>query len=542
MALPDSSNLLLLCIILFFGTVLGRIKIAGFSLGSLGVLFTALIFGSFGYQLHRVVFEIGLLLFVYAVGLQAGPRFFRTLKHSGNKILIIAIVPPGISLLVVLLMSSLFNLRNEISVGIFSGGLTNTSSLAAALDAMTIGTPTAQADASLSYGLVYPFAMFLVVVAMQILPRLLGISLEQADRLWIRSRRQIEPLVVLRHLKVTNPNCSGKTLRELNTRQRNQLNISTVIREGKTLLAEPELKIELGDILSIVGQTTDFETMQILIGEETKAPRELDRSVTLIDVEISNTALVGKTLGELRIFDHFDVLILSVRRQAVTFVARGTTSLDIGDQVRIIGKAENVQRFVAEFASKKHIVDETSMLPFLGGLLLAVIVGSLPISLPGDITIRLGLAGGAFLTSVVIGHFGHIGSISMYVPQAAKNLCREFGLMLFLAAAGTFGGSGPLAEVLNEGAAIFFAGIFTSLVCVGATFIISHVFFRENLLATLGFMCGVMNNAAAFATLRERTQSDLPAISYTAVYPISLILKIVLAQTYIVYSQFISTP
>lgn len=514
--------------ILTLGTLLGRIRILGASLGSIGVLVIALIFGSLGLRVGESVFQIGLLIFVYSVGLQAGPRFFRTVQASGWQLLVLGVVPIIVALGVTLLIEHFMVWSREVSVGIFSGALTNSSSLAAAIDSMS--NSAARSATTLSYALVYPSSMLLTVLSMQYLPRLLNLPLANEEVRWEESNEKTLPQIVNLNFRVTNPNCHGKSLRELNVRQRNHLNVISITRNESNILASPEVLLNLGDILNVVTRDSDLEGLELLIGERVKTKLEVDRHLAVEDVEVTESKFIGKRLEELQIFSNYKVIITRIRRHGMTFIAEGKSTFEIGDQIRVNGLTSDVDKFVSLIGATRHTVDETSMIPFLGGLLISVILGSVTIPLPGNINIQLGLAGGAFITSVVIGYLGRIGKISLYVPQAAKNLCREFGLLLFLAAAGTLQGEDFLNTLITEGYYIMAGGVVVTISSIGTLFFLSRYIYSHNLLQTLGYGAGLHNNAPAIGVVRDQCNSDLAPIAYSAIFPISLIFKIVLTQ------------
>jgi putative transport protein len=335
--------------------------------------------------------------------------------------------------------------------------------------------------------------------------------------------------LLVKHFKVSNPNCFGRTLIDLSTRQFGAT-ISRVTRAGKILSAAPGLRLEQGDIVTVVSSISGLSIMQVLFGEECASPMELGLDVLAVDVEISHPELSETPLSEMSFYEKYKVVITRVRRQGIEFVPNRGTSLEIGDYVRIVGEREAVEAFRGIAGSQQHRMIETSMLPFLTGILLGIIVGSLPIYLTGNFKLKLGLAGGCFLTSLLLGHFGKIGPFRMHVPPAARNLSRELGLLIFLAGAGTSAGTHFLSVFHSNGWSLVIAGISISMISMLTSLLLAHFALGRNFLESYGLTCGAMNNSLPLSFAREKSASDYAALAYASVYPISLILKIVMAQ------------
>ena len=528
-------RLFILFAIAALGSVLGRLRVAHFSLGSAGVMLVGLIFGHFGLQAPDGVMDLGLLLFVYAVGVQAGPRFFRTFRRSGVQFLALGIVPVVVSLAVTVLAARLLGLSAPLTLGIFSGALTNTSALASAVDAIAKHNGEIVPAISVGYGMVYPLSMFLVVVIVQALPVLLRVNLGAEEDKWLAQRHHDEPPVTTKQFLITNHNVEGKTIRELDLRKRQSVTISRVNRANETFPADPNFALRTGDIVTVVTGSAELSYLELLFGSELEQVIEVGTNMAVQDVELSEASLTGRPLKDLRLFESYKVTITRIRRHRTEFLAHSQFVLDIGDHLRVVGERPAVEQFAATAGARSYLVEEANMAPLLLGLLLGVAVGALRIPLPGGYHMQLGLAGGAFLVSLLMGHYGRIGRVSMYVPQAAKNLCRELGLILFLAGAGSAAGNGLVTVLLSNGGAVLLCGLLSAFTAIAVTVILAHYFFRMNVLSSLGSVCGTMNNSTGLAAIRDLHPSDLPGLSYAGVYPVSLIFKILSAQLLVIY-------
>jgi putative transport protein len=522
--------MLVLFAILAIGSWIGQLSIRGLSLGAAGVLFTALVFGHFGKTVPKEVMDLGLLLFVYAVGISAGPRFFRTFRRNGIQFVVIAAATLLIGALATISLALVLRLPFDLATGLFSGALTCTPALAAAIDAIERITPGAGASASVGYGLAYPFSIISVVLLIQILPRLLHRNLRTEEGRWLQERQAETPSLQARQFRITNPNCHGKRVFDVNPHRMVLANISRIKRGGHVFAAGPQMELQLGDVVMVVGTEPELDKMRFLLGEETDERMDVNSDVLAVDVEVAQEAMTSKTLADMRLWEQYTVVITRIRRQGLELVPTGVATLEMGDTVRVVGDRDATEAFVKLVQGSSRRADETNMVPFLIGLLLGIAVGSIPINLPNGVTVKLGMAGGAFIVSLLIGHFGRIGPFRMYVPAAARNLSRELGLMLFLAGAGVSAGANFVQVIQERGWILLAAGALITALSVLTGILLMHYYYRMNLLSTMGALCACMTNPPGLSAANAQTETDLPALSYASVYPVALIFKILLAQ------------
>ncbi|MCX7708044.1 MAG: hypothetical protein N2204_08565 [Anaerolineae bacterium] len=535
-----AEQMFVLFAILAIGSWLGQLSFRGVSLGGAAVFFVGLAFGHFGFTIPKPVMDLGLLLFVYAVGLQAGPRFFRTFRKQGRQFIIVAgagILAAG---LVTLAAALLLRIPYAVAAGMFTGAVTNTPALAATIDAMNRIEPAQAAAVSVGYGIAYPFSIIGVAILMQLLPKLLRRDVRAAEAEWLAAQKAEQPQLQKRQFKVTNPNLDGKRLGDLDTHRVGQVNISRVLQasQGNQVVAGgPDVVLHLGDVVLVVGAEAELNKMRLLIGEEVEVPMEANARAVSRDLYVTEASLAGKRLMDLRVWDRYNVIITRIRRQGLEIAPVGTSTLELGDTLRVVGEEDAVAQFAKLVSGDARRMDETNMVPFLIGLALGIAVGLIPFRLPipsgaggAGITIKLGAAGGAFLVSLLLGHFGRIGPFRLWVPLGAKNLARELGLMLFLGGAGANAGAQLLKVIQQQGAQLFVAGAAITLAAVLVTLIVTHFILRLNLLATMGLLSGVMTNPPALAAANSQTSTDVPAVTYASAFPVVLIFKIVLAQ------------
>lgn len=527
---PFTEEMFVLFAILALGAWIGGWSWRGISLGSAGVLFAALVFGHFGMSVPKEVMDLGLLLFVYSVGLSAGPSFFRTFRKRGMQFVVLALVIVGTGAVVTGLLAWILHLTPALATGLYTGALTCTPALAAALDALNRALPEAAPLASVGYGVAYPYSMIGMVLLIQFLPKLLQRPIKTEEKHWLAEKAIETPGLQARQFRVTNANVDGKTVAEMNPRRLAQVNISRIKHAEKVNAAMPETILYTGDVVMAVGPAEELDKLRILLGEETDERMDVNAEVLSVDVEIMDESLTGKTLAQMRVWEQFTLVITRIRRQGLEIVPHGNVTLERGDGIRVVGEKSAVEAFVRRAQGSPRKAMETSMVPYLIGLLAGVLLGLLPIPLGQGVTVKLGVAGGVFATSLFIGHFGKIGPFRLYVPPAAKNLTRELGLMLFLAGAGTNAGAHLVDVLKDQGWILLLAGAAITTLSALAGLAVMVKGYRLNLLSAMGALTAAMTNPPALAAANNQTETDLPAIAYASTYPVALIFKILLAQ------------
>ncbi len=525
-----SDQMLVLFIILALGELLGRLSWRGISLGTAGVLFVALVFGHFGFSVPKVIMDLGLLLFVYAVGLQAGPRFFRLFRKQGMRYIAIGVAVALTGALVTLALALIWKIPDDLAAGLYSGALTCTPALAAALDAFARSAPSLEAAVSVGYGVAYPFSMIGVVLLVQFLPRLLKRDIPAEEQDWLAERQKEVPSLLVKQLRITNPNLDGKSLRELDPHRLAHVNITRVRRGDQVTLVKPDSILRLGDILNVVGPQSEMQKIQLVLGEETEVQMHINSSIVSQDLELNSPLFIGKTLGELQVWDNYGVILTRIRRQGLEITPVGSVTLEIGDGLHVVGDRQEVQDFVKKAGGDTRTAEETNMLPYLLGLALGIGLGLIPFHLASGVDVKLGIAGGAFLVSLLVGHLGRIGNLRLNVPAAAKNLTRELGLMLFLAGAGTTAGAQLVQVIQQQGWSILLAGVLVTLLSVAVGLLLTLKVFKLDTLGTLGALTASMTNPPGLSAANARAATDQATLAYASVYPAALIFKILFAQ------------
>lgn len=522
------NELFALFAIIGVGFLIGKITIAGMNLGSSGVLFAALVAGHFGYGIPGSVGNVGLVLFVYCVGIGAGARFFSSLAREGASLAQLAVVVVGSGALVAWGLGKLMGLPAGLASGIFAGAMTSTPALAAASESLQAGG----ADAVIiGYGVAYPFGVIGVVLFVQLAPRLMRVNLEKAAAESAKvadEENRVENVLV----EVSNPNLAGKSIAESALSSFGGVMVSRVLHEGGQLVPLKYGDVfEMGQNLLLVGRTKEVgfavEYVGRLSDKEYHKDVENERQVILVTAkEVS-----GRTLSELALLKNHGVVVTRVTRLGLTFIPSGKTRIERNDQLLCVGLPEDLKKFSVVAGHRTQGFEETDLLSLGIGLALGVIVGLIPLSFPGSTSsITLGLAGGPLLVALLLGHFGRVGQIVGYIPRNTRLMLQELGLVFFLADAGVKGGAKLVSTVGEYGIPIFLVGLAVTIVPLAVGLPFAMKVQKMDVLRALGGLCGGMTSTPALGALTSRTDSQVPVVSYASAYPIALILMTVFAK------------
>ncbi|MDL4842981.1 aspartate:alanine exchanger family transporter [Aquibacillus rhizosphaerae] len=515
--------LILLFVILFIGSWIGQTKIKGLGLGSAGVLLVAMVFGHFGYQISPIIQNFGLSLFIVAVGLQAGPRFFRMIRSSGIIFGIIGLLIVLVAAITTIIVSNIFHLSPALSIGLMTGALTSTPGLAAALEA------TNDPLASVGYGIAYPFGVLAVVLFVQLLPRVLKVDLvkdlEQKNN---PARNEESPQVTT--IKVTNPDINKQTLKELRFQRNNSVVISRVIRNNRNIIALSDTVILLGDRLVTVGMRSDLEKFRDFAGEEVETNLINNDHIKLRKVVVDSEEMIGKNIKDLRLRRNYGVTVTRMVRGGLEYNQNARMRLERGDVLTIVSSEDRLNDVEKLFARKKMLITNVDIFSLSIVLLIGILLGMIPIHLPGLGTITLGVAGGPLFVALIIGHFGKLGPIQARYYQPSNQVIRDIGLVLFLAGAGTTAGQGLVDVIQTEGLGLVFGGSIITMVPILVGFYIARKLFKLSIVHSLGALCGGMTSTPGLGSVNQIIESEDPAIAYAAAYPFALIFVAIASQ------------
>lgn len=543
-----SSPPLLLFSIIGLGYFLGHIRIRGFQLNVAAVLFVGLGFGIWdakAFALPEPIYVIGLILFVYSVGLQSGPVFFRIFRERGFKVYLLALSALFSSFILTLLLGRLLDIPSEMLAGIYSGALTNTPSLAASTDSVRELAANASWTAdvvarkltapTLGYSISYPFGSIAVILSMQLLAWLLGVSFKDERERYQRQFLEKQDLLVTQ-FKVCNPALFGKTVEEAKLAALTGLVFSRLKQGDGISVVTPESLLGEGDILVGVGTRESVEKALLVVG-----PVEENDQVSFApdlenrDIVVTNRGIVGIHVWELNSDQGFGAVISRVRRGPTNLPIDRSTTLEFGDQIRVVTYPERMDRTCALFGDPVKDLSETDFLSVSLGLILGILLGMVPFPLPNGSVLRLGFAGGPLIVALILGNLGRSGPIIWTMPLNANLTLRQLGLHLFLAGIGIKAGGG-LWEVLQaEGLRLLLVGGVLTLFTALFTLLVGHLLLRIEMIAVFGITAGIFTQPASLVFAGELSESDAPNHYFAAIQPLSMILKIIGAQMIVLF-------
>jgi len=535
------STFLTLFGVVAVGTALGAVRVCRLSLGAAGVFFVALgvsiliTLRGTTWSLPHELTELGLVLFVYAVGLQAGPRFIATLRKRGLAFLTAGAGTAAAGALATVLLARWFGLSSDLAAGLYCGATTCTPALAAALEAVRRVLPEAVANdaakiTSVGYGAAYPFSVVAVVLIVQLLPRLLRTPAAAAAARYREQEAAKYPPLEECAFRITNPNCAGRTIDEIQALHVSQAVICRVKHEGRIAPAYPATTLHLGDVVLAVGTPQELAKLEALLGDVVVEPMyDPSGNVASEQVVVSRRAVLGKSLREIGIWERYGVVVTRVRRDEVEFTPRGDLRLELGDVLRLVGSRQGLDAVANAVGREERRLYETSLVPFAAGIALGALVGMIPIALPGGLELQLGAGGGTFLVGLLLGHWGNSGPVRVYVPHAVKQFARELGLVIFLAGAGAGAGQKFVPVLREVGVQLLLTGALITLATVVAGLIVMFALLRWNMLFGAGALSACMTNPPGLAAASQLADCDAAAVGFASVYPVALISKIVLA-------------
>jgi putative transport protein len=517
--------LIALFAIIASGLLLGNITIKGINLGSSGVLFTALLAGHLGYNIPGGIGTLGLVLFVYCVGIGAGGRFFASVAREGSTLAKLALVIVAAGGAITWAGAKLMDLPADLATGIFAGALTSTPALAAA----TEGLKDAASGVSIGYGIAYPFGVIGVVLFVQLLPRLLKHDLEKIA-VEHEAEDNTDDRVVTVLVEVTNQNLVGKKIAEAGLNNLNACQVSRIFKDNQLVPLSYGDEFNQGQLLLLVGRSKEISIAIDYLGKRS------DRHI-LKDVEnerqnllVTDRKIAGKSIRDLAPLKNFGVVITRITRGGLTFVPNTATLIETHDNLTTVGRNEDLKAFAKAVGHRGNAIDSTDLLSLSAGLTLGIIAGLIPIGLPGSTPITLGLAGGPLLVALVLGHFGKVGRIVGHIPRPTRLLLQDLGLVFFLANAGVKGGVSLVATVQQYGITLFGLGMLVSVVPLIAAWPLARKLFKLDALQALGGICGGMTSTPALGAITAKTDSQVPVISYVSAYPVALIVMILIAK------------
>lgn len=527
-------------LVIAIGIWLGKVKFFGISLGVTWVLFTGLFFSYWGVSVNKetedFLRDFGLILFVYSVGLQVGPGFFASLKKNalGNNLLAGSVVLLGVIITIIFKIFS----GNHITImtGLMSGAVTNTPGLAAAQSAVKEANITGVDNSmmTLAYAIAYPFGVFGIIFSLLLLKKIFKTNIESEKELHrklnlFRSKRPISI-----HLNLDNKQLVGQPIRKVFELLKDPIVISRMYHKGEVITPTPDIIFDENDVLLVVAPKHELAQLKLLIGAESSMNLKDDSKGGLISkhIVVTNKEVTHKRLGDHPEIHQHDFTLTRLNRAGIEMVPHGNLYLQLGDTLKVVGTEEGVELVANVFGNSLKRLEAPDLAPIFMGIVLGVIVGSIPIHFPNmPVAVKIGMAGGPLIVALLLSRFGGVVYLNTYTTNSANLMIRELGITLFLASVGLHSGGNLAAAFVNgNGWTWVLIGAAITMLPLLIVGFVAHKFFRKTYFEICGLLAGASTDPPALAFALKMAGNDIPSATYATVYPLTMILRIVAAE------------
>lgn len=538
-----AQSLITMMLTIGTGVFVGRLKIGKVTFGVSAVMFTGLLLGHLGYRMNIEILDFirdfGLILFVYGIGLQVGPSFFSSFKDEGLKFNILAVSTVLLSGVVTFILYQSTGLSMENLVGIMSGAVTNTPGLGAAkntIEELTNQFPDKKFDdPAVGYAIAYPVGVMGIILSIIVSKTLLKINSLTEMKKYRMAKINMEEPVVHKKMRVTNPEYFGKTIHHILKENNLNIVISRLKHSGSEAVMSPTLNTPLQDrdVLMLVGLEKDVDEFIGKTGRpSTDQFIESDSDILKKNIYVTKNSAIHKKLSELDLYNTYDLKVTRVFRAGREIVPRPSLELFYGDILRVIGSEEAVQEAEKIIGNQEKKMLEPDFLSLFGGILLGIIIGSIPILIPGlPIPVKLGFAAGPLIAALFISRYGGISFIHSYINNGAIHFMKDLGICLFFAGVGIHAGEGFYENFIKyNGWTFLLYACAITLIPLLIMIVVGHFFMKINFLQLSGIVSGSYTDPAALSFSTNYLDSDIPIQSYAQVYPLVTIFRIFTAS------------
>lgn len=539
-----AHSIFILTLVVAVGIYIGeKAKFKGITLGITWILFAAIACSHFGMRLDPLVEsfakDLGLILFVYSIGLQVGPSFFSSFRKGGVTLNLLAISIVLLGCLTAVIIHFATDIPMATMTGVLYGAVTNTPGLGAAEQTYLDTTGMTDPSIASGYAIAYPLGVVGILTSIVLLKIFFNIKNDKEEARVAQEKgedKQIKHIDIL----LTNPQVEGIRVRELSQITHVKLIVSRLIHvDGTDEMPGGDTILHVGDKIRMVGGNEDERTM-LLLGDLTTIPEDgKDETMHLISkhVVVTKSKLNGKRIGDLNIRAAYHITITRIRRAGIELLATPDLILQLGDRLTIVGKKNAVEKVAEVFGNKTKRLDSPNLASLFFGILLGVLIGSIPIHLPGlGLPFKLGLAGGALIVSILIGAFGPKMHLVTYTTSSANLMIREIGIALFLAAVG-FGAGKTFIPTLLDGGYMWIAyGVIITIIPLLIVGLVARLWCKMDYFTIMGLIAGSTTDppALAYATAQSSV-NDRAAVAYSTVYPVTMFLRVLMAQILILF-------
>lgn len=536
---------LILSVVAAVGFLFGTLRVYGLSLGVAGVLFSGLLFGHFHFSIKPEVLEFarefGLILFVYTIGMQVGPGFLASLRRQGLplNLMAAAIVLLGVGVTIAIVVFGKVDM--QAAVGLFAGATTNTPALGAAQQALkNIASVTEEAAKlpALAYAVAYPFGILGIIASMGLVRILLRIQPAAEAAEFTKQLQSHLPKVTTQNLVVQNANLDGLAIEKIPGLAESGVVISRIYKGKEVEVATPDTVIHTGDIVLAVGAQDKLEQIRLIIGVVAGIDlKTLPSRLTNRRVLVTKKNVLGKSMEELDLHEAFGVTITRISRAEIEFTPTPSFRFQFGDTVNVVGEEEDIERAAKELGNSIKQLNHPQIVPIFVGIALGVILGSWPVHFPQmSAPVKLGLAGGPLLAAIFLSRLGRLGPLIWYMPLSANYMLREFGIVLFLACVGLRAGDQFLATLL-QGDGLYWMACASAITLIPLLVVgfFARLYYKLNYMSLCGLLSGSMTDPPALAFANSMAGSDAPSVSYATVYPLTMLLRVLMAQLLVIF-------
>lgn len=542
---PDTTQTIIAILLTIgLGVLVGRIKIKKVSLGVSAVMFMGLFLGHLGYKvdedISHFIREFGLILFVYGIGIMVGPSFFSSFRHEGVKLNLLAISTVLLGGLISLLIMYWAALDVANVVGVMSGSVTNTPGLGAAkttLNDINLQNPDAVfSDPAIAYAITYPMGVLGVILMIILTKIFFKIDVNAEINSLVATQNETKIHLERRKCRVTHPDVFGMSLFQImKEHQITDVIVSRLKHSGTKVVFSPSLDVRLSerDVLMIVGSKEHVDAFVAIVGKESSDENiENEKDVISKTLFVTRKSATHKNLAELDLYNKYGLKVTRVYRSGMELLASPTLVLFYGDRIRVVGDAEDIHEVEKIIGNSEKKLLEPDFLSLFGGLLIGIIIGSIPIALPSlPVPIKLGFAAGPLLAALLISRYGGIGVIHSYINNGAIHFMKDLGICLFFASVGLHAGTHFLDNFIQyNGWNWIFYGAFITFIPLIFLVVIGRQVMKLNFTQLIGLMSGSYTDPAALAFSNGFIKSDLPTHAYATVYPMVTIFRILIAQ------------
>ena len=535
------STMMYLCMTAFLGVLIGKAGAKGIKLGVGGVLFSGILIAHFGapideHTLHFVR-DFGLILFVYSIGLNMGPRFFSSFKKDGLLLnfLAIGIVLGGFGIAFLIYYAT--DLPPAVVVGMLCGAVTNTPSLGAAQQVLTEQGVEASvvSETGMACAMAYPFGIIGIILTILLIKLIFRIKTDEEMKKYTDGLGDSETKLQSVEITVINPNLFGKNIDFIKHIMDKELAVSRILRNGESIIATDDEVIHEGDIICGVSAQNLIERLEFKIGKVNIPPSQKDQTgpLAIINVLITNQKVAGKTIEQVGIYRRYPANITRIFRSGMKILPTLHTTLELGDTIKIVGKKEVLDDVRKELGDSVNQLAKPNITSIFLGIFAGIILGSIPIFIPGlPAPAKLGLAGGPLLIAILLGYKGRIGKLNFYMTPGANYFMRELGIILFLACVGLLSGEKFVETILNGGWLWMIYGLAITLIPLLLVGMIAR-FMKINYLKICGCLAGSMTDPPALEFANGIAPVQAQATAYATVYPLTMFLRVLLAQIFV---------